>query len=579
MYLKSLIITSKKSDEPIRHIDFHLGTNLIVDETLSKNDHETGNNVGKTTVLALIDYCLGGDTEQIYKDSETKKTIHKVKSFLEEQEVLIILILKEDLEKVESKEIKIERNFLQRNKKIMSINGENLPGNRGKDFEEKLDELLIGNRDELKPSFRQIIAHNIRYKDERINKTLKIFNKFMSVFEYETLFLYMFNLPLPDRSKLTKSLKVEKDYKKRLEKLHSRPELEISKNLTENNIQKLETKKSNLNINENYENELKILNELKIEISRISSRMSGLVLRKQLLLETEKELQNEISHIDMSVLKGIYMVAKREVSGIQKTFEDMVEYHNKMVIEKLKFITQDLPEIEKEILEYENVLTLRLKEEKELSKKITKSDTFADLENIIEELTQSYQRKGELESSLEAIKEADQTIKNLEKKIEELEKIDDRFSPEFEKRIKKKVEEEFTFLFAEVSKELYNEEYALKCVIEEHKDTKQPYYHFESFNANLSSGKKQGEIICFNIAYILFARKEGIPALNFILNDKKELMHGNQLKKVAKYAKKKKIQLVFSILKDKLPSELTTNEHIVLRLSEESKLFKIEENT
>ena len=346
----------------------------------------------------------------------------------------------------------------------------------------------------------------------------------------------------------------------------------------DNNIQKLEKNKSSLNINENYEQDLSNLNELKGRIYRISSSMSNLALRKQLLLEAEEELKNEISHIDMAVLKGIYSVAKREVIDIQKTFEQMVEYHNKMIIEKIRYITQDLPAIENEISEYERVLSELLLEEKDLSEKITKSDTFADLENIVEELTKSYQRKGELESSLSAIREVDKAIEDLEKKIKEIEGIDDRFSPEFEKRLKKKVEEEFTFLFAEVSKELYNEEYALKCVIGEHKDTKQQYYHFESFNANLSSGKKQGEIICFDIAYILFARKEGIPALNFILNDKKELMHGNQLKKVARYAKKKKIQLVFSILQDKLPSELSTNEHIILRLSEKSKLFKIEDN-
>jgi len=574
MHLKNLIITSKNSEKTIRHIDFHLGTNLIVDETLQKNDHETGNNVGKTTVLALVDYCLGGDTDQIYKDPETKKSIQEVKSFLEDEEVLITLILKEDLEKVESREIKIERNFLSRSRKIMSINGENLPSNRGKDFIEKLDKLIIGDRDELKPTFRQIIAHNIRYKDKRINNTLKVLDTFTSVFEYETLFLFMFNLPLVDRSNLNKRLNIEKNYKRRLEKLHSKSELEISKNLIDNNIQKLEEKKNSLNINENYERELKVLNDLKGRIYRISSRMSDLVLRKQLLLETEEELQNEITDIDMVVLKGIYTVAKREVSGIQKTFEQMVEYHNKMVIEKIRFIMQDLPEIERELSEYESTLSELLTEERKLSEKITKSDTFIDLENIIAELTKSYQRKGELEGNLDAIEEADKTIARLEKEIDE---VDDRFSPEFEKKLKKKVEEEFTFLFAEVSQALYKEEFALKCVIEEHKMTKQSYYDFDSFNANLSSGKKQGEIICFDIAYILFARKEGVPILNFILNDKKELMHDNQLKKVSKYAKENKIQLVFSILQDKLPNELSTDEHIILRLSEESKLFRIEE--
>jgi len=64
--------------------------------------------------------------------------------------------------------------------------------------------------------------------------------------------------------------------------------------------------------------------------------------------------------------------------------------------------------------------------------------------------------------------------------------------------------------------------------------------------------------------------------LDFILNDKKELMHGNQLIKVNDFAWKNNIQLVFSILKDKIPEELNNEKHIVLILSEKDKLFRIE---
>ena len=56
MFLKQLRIESE--DGLIRDLNFHQGLNLIVDETPDSNT-ETGNNVGKTTVLRLIDICLG----------------------------------------------------------------------------------------------------------------------------------------------------------------------------------------------------------------------------------------------------------------------------------------------------------------------------------------------------------------------------------------------------------------------------------------------------------------------------------------------------------------------------------------
>ena len=99
MFLKSLIIT--RDTRIIREINFHNGLNLIVDETPVVNTKETGNNVGKTTVLALIDFCLGGSAKNIYTDPEDKKNEHKlVKTFLIENQVLISLVLKDDLTRV-----------------------------------------------------------------------------------------------------------------------------------------------------------------------------------------------------------------------------------------------------------------------------------------------------------------------------------------------------------------------------------------------------------------------------------------------------------------------------------------------
>ena len=62
------------------------------------------------------------------------------------------------------------------------------------------------------------------------------------------------------------------------------------------------------------------------------------------------------------------------------------------------------------------------------------------------------------------------------------------------------------------------------------------------------------------------------------MNDKKELMHDNQLVKVSEFIKDKNIQLVVSMLNDKLPEQLNQDENIIVKLSQESKLFKIEEN-
>ncbi len=53
-------------------------------------------------------------------------------------------------------------------------------------------------------------------------------------------------------------------------------------------------------------------------------------------------------------------------------------------------------------------------------------------------------------------------------------------------------------------------------------------------------------------------------------------MDDKQLVKIANFVNKNNIQFVASILKDKLPDEINKDEYIVVKLSQNDKLFKIE---
>ena len=100
-------------------------------------------------------------------------------------------------------------------------------------------------------------------------------------------------------------------------------------------------------------------------------------------------------------------------------------------------------------------------------------------------------------------------------------------------------------------------------------------YKFSAINAKLSSGKKMGEISCFDIAYTMFAGENEIPHVSFLLNDKRELMSDNQLVAISKIVEKEDIQFVASILKDKLPFELQNSRYYIAELSENDKLFSL----
>lgn len=578
MFLKLLRIETE--DEVLRELHFHKGINLIVDDTPTStndtNELKTGNNVGKTTVLKLIDFCFGAKAKNIYTDPENERQDYElVKNFLIDYKVVITLVLKEDLDDDDSDEIVIRRNFLSRNKVLRQVNDKNCTED---EFEEQIRMLLFPDVTEGKPTLRQLLSHNIRYSDESIGHTLKVLNRYTKDVEYETLYLYLFGCKFEGGQKkqeLLTKIGQEISFKERLEKKQTKNAYEAALALVEREIQNLNEKKANLNINENYEEDLAHYTQIKYEKNKTAELISNLEIRMNIIVETQRDMEQEMSDIDLQQLRQIYFQAGTQFEKIQHTFEELVTYHNKMVVEKIRFISKELPELNSKITDERKRLDTLCEEEREYATIVAQGDTFAELEKLIEELNEKYRQKGEYESIISQMEDVDTNIKQYR---EELDEIDQKiFTDDFEDTVKNQINK-FNVFFSEVSKKLYGETYAIKYETEINKK-QQKMYKFSTFNANMSSGKKQGEILCFDLAYIQFADSEKMPCVHFLLNDKKELVHDNQLVNVMNYVSDKNVQFVASILKDKLPDKLRKEEFYVIELSQDNKLLRIEEIT
>jgi uncharacterized protein YydD (DUF2326 family) len=571
MYIKELLI-KKGDDTIIRSIPFHMGLNLIIDETPINTGKETGNSVGKTTVLKLIDFCLGGSGKGIYTDSENQKNEYTaVKDFLIGNSVLIQLTLADDLNNEKSKKIVIERNFRARSEKIQRINGEDKTDD---EFKDGLTNILFPDRVGKKPTFRQIISHNIRYSNQSLENTLLTLDKFTTLIEYASLYLFMFGCEFDqddEKLRLTEQIKEEEKFKKKLESEQNRSAYEGALSVLNGEIAVLEEKKSLVTVNPNFEKDLDRLDEVKFEINQLISEITTLELRKRIILETEQEMRSKISTINLAQLKQIYAQATSLLDGIQKSFEELTLFHDKMISSKIAFISKDLPGIDAAITKSRTKLNFLRSEENRLNNVLVQSASFADLEEIIAQLNGAYEKKGQYEAIIKRIKWSEQQILDTNTKLDNIDQL--LFSEEFKKRLQQQINK-FIMFFSKVSDALYGEKYALKFEEREYKG--QRVYKFDAFNTNFSSGKKQGEISCFDIAYILFADSEKIPCMHFLLNDKKELMHDNQLINISNYVNRNNIQFVVSILKDKLPVELQNKDYATVTLSQDDKLFRIE---
>ncbi|MBW2739205.1 MAG: DUF2326 domain-containing protein [Deltaproteobacteria bacterium] len=563
MFLKNLQI--RKDDEIIRDIPFRKGINLIVDETSSKQKTSTGNSVGKTTVLRLIDYCLDGNGKNLYIDPEFKTHNHVVESFLKENNVVITAVLVGDLNDEMSEQIKIERNFLTYNKKIQRINNEDL---KNDEFSKKLKKLIF-KTDSKQPTFKQLKSKNIRDEKNKLINTIRVLApNVVTDVTYETLHLFWFGIDTNlSKDKLVRDRNIEKRIQTRLRKENNLPQINQALIIINRRIDELVRQKDSFNVNENYEQDFREINVIRQKINRAATEISRLDLRKDLILESKKDLEDSFAEVDTEQIRVLYTKAKILIPNIQKSFEDTLKFHNGMVDMKLKFMTEELPDLEEEIRSKSSIQANLITQEKQLAEKLVKSGAIEDLQTIIEELNSFYEKKGKLDEQKRSWKFS---ISNIEKIEDDLEKINaDLYSKDdlIQERIA-----EFNVFFSDISSRLDGVHSLLSA------DNPDGVYKFTIGNieGNPGTGGKKSQMASFDLAYIQFADSIDLPCLHFILQDQIENVHSNQITNLlTEIVSEVNCQYVLPVLRDKLPKDIDIVSMEILSLSQVSKLFKI----
>ena len=565
MFLKSLSIINNGESSVIREIKFHKGVNLILDETSSADKTESGNNVGKTTVFRLIDFCLCGDGKNIYTDTEFGNTNVEVEQFLTTNDIIIKLVLTPGLDN-ESEEIVIERNFLSRNKAVKRINGEDCSA---KEFELKLKSLLFGECSE-KPTFRQIISKNIRYEKNRLVNTIKVLHQNTKPEEYEPLFLFWLGVDFSEsgrKQQLSSLKKTEEEFQRKMHKTTDLAKISQALSVINSSIDELEKKKDDFQLNDNYSKDIEELNNIKFRESQISANISRLEFRRDLINENVSALNSKQANIDTEAIKVVYQEAKAIIPNLQKSFEDTLRFHNQMINNKINFLTKDLDGLLSEIDSLKLELNALLEKDKGLSFKLKSLGVLEGLEEIIKQLNIEYERKGNYEEQKRLLEDSEKRLKQYEDELSEINKGLSNQKEFITNRVK-----HFNTFFAKISKELYKEDFIL---VDKYND-RALTLTVDTISSNPGTGKKKGQIAAFDLAYLQFADSLDIRCLHFVLQDQMETVHSNQISSLfAKVVEESNCQYVMTMLKDKLPTDMDVSPYVVLTLSQTDKLFRI----
>ena len=562
MYLEKLTINSSKG--VIREVPFKEGLNLIVDETTGIST-DSGNNIGKTTFLRIIDYCLGGNKNSIYTDKEFNRKNEKVFNFLKKENVFFNL----EIKTLQGLTHSISRPIEGKS----SIDGDII--NSDTKFKEAIKNLLF-NFTDSRPTLNQLMNRFIRIEQYQHDNALFFLHDTNDHSEYEALFMFLFGY------KDTKTLSIKRGYVDRVKKLnrqlkskdiiHSIDDLEQQINLIQKDILELEEIKSNFDFEKSVDIELASLKKLQASISDLKQKISKLNIKISLSNHTLAQLKESKTTINVNVLKTLYKNAELEIGKLDKKFVEVLNFHNSMINNKMSYIENNISIIQENINNLKNELSRKLNEESSLLRIISTKGALGDYDNINLKLQDKNRERGHKEGLIEHIRSIkSETEKELQKLNETNQEID-KFISSYKKNLM-----EFNIYFSDYSKKLYGEEYYLTTKKVNNNTTDNYILDIGNMNENMGAGKKKAQISALDIAYLKYSEVKDLKVPRFVLHDQLETVFENQIDTLFDLADNIDAQFIVAVLSDKLKkiSKQKIKDYTILTLSQDDKLLKL----
>lgn len=568
MYLNNLIVYSLELETEIRNIPFKKGLNLIID---SGKDQKSGNDIGKTTFIRVIDFCFGSDLRELYYDRDEKKENLEIKNFLITNKILFTLNI--GLEFGETDYV-LKRWFTGKRDKNdkpeikQAINNEKELGIRA--YTQLLNEIIF--KVSTKPSFRDLIPKFIREDKDSMGSLLRYLGNNKSDEEYNSIHLLLFgfsnNKIFENKAKLTTEIK----YDKNKETVYNtdfgkRNQLEAEIKVKKAELEKIELKcneiKKQISSISNLESDITELNKIVLEINQISNSISEHEYYIQNINKSIDRLSKEKINVDLEAITLLYKEISLYNEKLHKDFSEIQNFHNEMIENKINFS-------KKTLLKKENQLNEFIEKRKSLISKyeITKIDID---NNLFEELNKFDEKRLEISNQLKIKENVFEKLSNLKISIKknenELEKIVNIIK-EAEENIKENINI-FNKYFSDYTKRLYNDEY----YIYPKESIAEP---FEVNNKlNPGDGKKKAFITAFDLAYSAFIKEKRFTTFpKFIAEDQMELIDTPQLEELFNISKEVDCQLIIPVLNSKISTIKNLKECEILTLSDNDKFFK-----
>lgn len=548
MRLVWLKIIKSTDNSVIRDIRFNeSGLSLVVDKDSKAG--ESGNNLGKTTFVKLIDLVLGGSDIKIVYTGKDKSVNVDLKSFIEQNQVYAEL----KIEKINGESILLRRDLFERGK--CYIHEKTCKGIKA--YNAELKNLFFAEAAYEKVTFRQLIPFFIRY-DERLSTIFKYLGNMTNTDQYIRCYRALLSLAKRDDIDLGQVIKEKEDENKSiLKRTKVSSILELEGKISEKKValEKLSAELKSNEVVEGFSKESdhaiqeKRIDELSSDVSQIELEISVF----------ESKIENEklsLSPIDKEALSMLYGEVSSLLS-LKVNFEELAEFHEKMVYSRIDRYKAKLDALKNRLQEKKAELQAARKEyadqfvDFKYSLNEVANSSFDEVVDLKAELTSLEKAKNKYLGNVEAINNAKESLKQISVQNGDDERKQKIVREFFRTSSKKLLEDENNLEFT-------NAGFPLKLQAEDNGD-----------------GNIKILIACFAYSLNHLYETLNFDRPSFLVEDAMENASLRHLKDLIEFSKGQKMQLIIPILYDRIQGLGIDDKDIVLHLSQKDKLFGI----
>lgn len=546
MFIRTLRIFSEKSSSYLRTVDFHPGANFIVDD----DDSSRRNKVGKTTFLRLIDLAMGAnDPSLIYKDKETNSINRELQNLIIEKQIRVEIHLASDFHIDESDPDYVKLSVALYPKGSRYFDGERVSANV---YRRNLKELLFNSSNE-KPTFRSLIPAFVRVSIAGDNnKFLKFLHQTTSNAEYRAVYSFLFKLAdtklSVELAELTSSLRALQDARSRFERITNEGSLEslkqilVALNSEKSEIMQLiDDKVDAEDFQQNRHRVFNLRSEYTLRLEKISNIEYKILKLQRSIGATKQDL--EARNVDRSILRSFYDEVSQSINEVQKSFEDLLIFNEKLYANKIEFLESSISSFRARLDKETQQLRDFEASNEQFFSLLTNDNLEAYVENI-SSLGQVEKRIGEVENSISTIQKFDDEQYALNSRVSSLEADISADGNNPEDQLAK-----FNSIFTKMARSINGES---PIVVYSSKLKSFPL-EFKDISGS-STGTKKSLLAAYDLSYQLFARANNISCPQFVVHDVVENIEGKDLSKIVEIADSSKIQYIVAILKEKLVS-------------------------